>query len=66
MIKLFDKEVNNENIFLEEVKNNPLLKGMDVNINNVNDFSLYLEEYNNCKNCRGLGECKNVVIKKNI
>ena len=45
MIKLFDKEVNNENSFLDEVKNNPLLKGMDVNINNVNDFSLYLEEY---------------------
>ena len=59
MIKLFDKNINNDNSFLEEVKNNPLLKGFDINVNNVNDFSLYLEEFNNCKNCVGLKQCKN-------
>ena len=59
MIRLFDKNVNDGNDFLEQLKNDPLLKGADVNVNNANDFSLYLEEYNNCKNCCGLGECKN-------
>ena len=59
MIKLFDKNVNSDNAFLDETKKHPLLKEYDVNVNNVNDFSLYLEEYKNCKNCRGLAECKN-------
>ena len=59
MIKLFDKDVNTENSFLEKVRKNPLLKGMDVNVNNVNDFVLYLEESNTCKNCSGLHDCKN-------
>lgn len=31
----------------------------DVNLNNVNDFSIMLEELNNCKRCKGLDDCKN-------
>ncbi len=59
MIKLFENKVNNENSFLDELKSNPLLKDMEINVNNANDFSLYLEEYNNCKNCSCLKDCKN-------
>ena len=60
MIKLFENaNISDVNNFLEEVKKNPLLKGYDVNINNLNDFSVYLEENENCKQCKCLNACKN-------
>lgn len=31
----------------------------EVNLNNVNDFSIMLEEMKNCKDCKGLASCKN-------
>lgn len=31
----------------------------NININNANDFSVMLEEVENCKNCLGLCDCKN-------
>lgn len=58
MIKLY-KNSNDSNEFLDSLKKNPLLEGYDVNVNNANDFSVYLEESCNCKNCKSIHECKN-------
>lgn len=45
--------------FIEELKNNPLLEGKDITLFNANDYALYLKEYENCKHCKGLKDCKN-------
>lgn len=59
MIKLFDKEVKDNNDFIEQLKKDPLLKDYDINVNNASDFALALEEHNRCKECAGLAFCKN-------
>ena len=43
--------------FIEDVKS--LFPNHNVNINNVNDFSLMYEERKNCMKCKGLSYCKN-------
>ena len=45
--------------FVKEIQSHPLLKDIDVNINNANDYALFLEEYNNCLKCQGLNNCSN-------
>lgn len=47
---------------IKELKKNPLLKGFDINITNYNMFLLYLEAHANCKDCKGLKECKNTTL----
>lgn len=46
--------------YLEKIQSNPLVSDYNVNINNVNDFALYIEEYEHCKHCKGLASCQNV------
>ena len=48
------KEV--ENYIIELQKKFPQY---NINVNNANDFSLMLDEKNNCKNCLSLQNCKN-------
>lgn len=55
-----DKETVQKHI--EQIKSNPLVSDYDVNLNNVNDFALYIEEFNHCKACKGLSVCKNTNI----
>lgn len=45
--------------YLDSLKNNPLLSGIDVNINNCNMLSLYINDVTNCKKCKGLDSCLN-------
>ena len=46
--------------FIEEIQKE--FPNNKVNINNVNDFFICLEQRNNCKNCKGLTDCKNTEI----
>jgi hypothetical protein len=43
--------------FIKEIQ--ALFPNYDVNLNNVNDFSIMHEEQEACKNCKGLAQCKN-------
>lgn len=45
--------------FLEKIRSNPIVKDYDVNLNNVNDFALYIQELEQCHKCQCLQECKN-------
>lgn len=54
-----EQEVQN---FIESIQTNPLVSDYDVNLNNVNDYALYIEEYKNCKRCKGIDYCKNEVV----
>lgn len=45
--------------YLDSLKNNPLLSGIDVDINNCNMLSLYINDVSNCKKCKGLDSCLN-------
>lgn len=45
--------------YLNELRKNKELAGIDVNINNCNLLSRYLSDLEHCKKCRGLSECKN-------
>ena len=49
----------NINDYLNELKSNHKLIGIDVNINNANTLQLYLDETSHCDKCKGLDECQN-------
>lgn len=49
----------NINDYLNELRNNHKLVGIDVNINNANSLQLYLDETSHCDICKGLDECPN-------
>ena len=59
MIKL-QKEANESNTFVDELKRNPLLKDYEIDVNNACDFANHLEELHNCQNCKAIHECKNL------
>ena len=60
MIKVnIESNENSALDFVKEIQSHPLLKDIDVNINNANDYALFLEEYNNCLKCQGLNNCSN-------
>lgn len=48
--------------YIDQIKSNPLVSDYDINLNNVNDFALFIEEFNHCKACKGLSVCKNTNI----
>ena len=50
---------NSNDEYLNELRKNKELAGIDVNINNCNLLSRYLSDLEHCKKCRGLSECKN-------
>lgn len=50
---------NSNDEYLNELRKNKDLSGIDVNINNCNLLSRYLSDLEHCKKCRGLNECKN-------
>lgn len=45
--------------YLNELRNDKNLEGLDVNINNCNLLSRYLTELEQCRECKGLEYCKN-------
>lgn len=45
--------------YLNELKKNKHLDGIEVDINNCNLLSRYLADINHCEKCKGLGECQN-------
>ena len=51
---------NNKDVAIDYVKDiQEKLPEYNVNIENVNDFSILLEERTNCRGCKGLGACVN-------
>lgn len=48
--------------YIDQIQSNPLVCDYEINLNNVNDFALYIEEFNHCKACKGLATCKNTNI----
>lgn len=50
---------NSNDEYLNELRKNKDLAGIDVNINNCNLLNRYLSDLEHCKKCRGLNECKN-------
>lgn len=60
MIKIDVKnDLKQANEFVVELKKNPELKDCPIDLNNANDYALYLEEKEHCRLCKGLKECKN-------
>ena len=60
MIKIDVKnDLKQANEFVAELKKNPELKDCPIDLNNANDYALYLEEKEHCRLCKGLKECKN-------
>ncbi len=53
-----DKDLS---LFIEETKKIPYLTQFDINEDNVNMFYRINEDYENCKNCKGLTDCANEV-----
>ena len=45
---------NSNDEYLNELRKNKELAGIDVNINNCNLLSRYLSDLEHCKKCRGL------------
>lgn len=60
--------MNDLEILIQELKNDPLLKGFELTKNNICNAVFYLDEIKNCKSCKGIFECKNKVsgIKPNF
>lgn len=48
-------------LFVEELKKEPMFKGMNITINNANLFNASRESFKYCKNCKGLDSCPNSV-----
>lgn len=45
--------------YINEMQKHPLLQDVVVDVNNVNDYALFIEEHNNCIKCSGLKSCCN-------
>lgn len=45
--------------YLNELRRNKNLEGIEVNINNCNLLSRYLDDFEHCSKCKGLNECPN-------
>lgn len=56
-ISMPEADISKVEKFIEDVQ--ALFPNHNVNINNVNDFSLMYEERRNCMKCKGLASCKN-------
>lgn len=58
-MRKIEQNVNNKIVddYIKELQDK--LPQYKIDLNNVNDFSVMLEETENCKNCLGLSECKN-------
>ena len=47
--------------FIEELREEPMFKGYNINSSNANLFNVSRESFKHCKNCKGLEECPNTV-----
>lgn len=55
---------NSEKIkqYLDELKNDPILKGYHITLDNANDFAVYAMDKKSCQSCKGLNECKTASV----
>lgn len=48
--------------YLNQLRNNPFLKKYNITEDNYIEFGIMLEQNENCKNCKGINDCKNPSI----
>ena len=59
--KLFEYSSANVDSFVESLQKEPLLKGLNINHQNVNLYKQMLESMKMCSLCKGFSECKSSV-----
>ena len=59
--KLFEYSSANVDSFVESLQKEPLLKGLNINHQNVNLYKQMLESMKTCSLCKGFSECKSSV-----